>query len=60
MRASARSQVPRGQAPDRVPVAGGRAEAVEVAKIDRVANLVVTIAPVGLLGLAMWLAWGAC
>ncbi len=26
--------------------------------VDRVANLVVTIVPVGLLGLAIWLAWG--
>jgi stearoyl-CoA desaturase (Delta-9 desaturase) len=58
MRASARSQVPRGQAPDQVPVGGGRTQAAGDAKIDRVANLVVTIAPVGLLGLAMWLAWG--
>ncbi len=58
MRASAPSQVPLGQAPDRTPHAGSRAEVVEDATIDRVANLVVTIAPVGLLGFAMWLAWG--
>ena len=27
-------------------------------RIDRVANLVVTVVPVGLLGFAAWLAWG--
>src|ERR1700676_4875184 len=32
--------------------------AIEHESIDRVANLVVTIVPVGLLGLAAWLAWG--
>jgi stearoyl-CoA desaturase (delta-9 desaturase) len=43
---------------DEVPVAGAGASVAERADIDRVANLVVTIAPVGLLGLAMWSAWG--
>ena len=37
---------------------GSRANAVEQAAIDRVANIVVTIAPVALLGLAMFSAWG--
>src|ERR1017187_8519326 len=32
--------------------------AVENAKIDRIANVVVTVVPVGLLGFAMWSAWG--
>jgi stearoyl-CoA desaturase (Delta-9 desaturase) len=32
--------------------------AIEHERIDRVANLVVTVVPVGLLGLAAWLAWG--
>jgi stearoyl-CoA desaturase (delta-9 desaturase) len=34
------------------------AVAIENPTIDRVANLVVTVLPVGLLGLAAWLAWG--
>ncbi len=33
-------------------------EAVAGARIDRVANVVVTVVPVGLVGLAAWLAWG--
>jgi stearoyl-CoA desaturase (delta-9 desaturase) len=39
-------------------VADTRAVAVDQARIDRVANVVVTVAPVGLLALAMWSAWG--
>jgi len=35
-----------------------RAGARQQERIDRVANVVVTVAPVGLLGLAMWSAWG--
>ncbi|MGA2319161.1 MAG: acyl-CoA desaturase [Solirubrobacteraceae bacterium] len=34
------------------------AEQDTIATVDRVANLVVTIVPIGLLGLAMWLTWG--
>jgi stearoyl-CoA desaturase (Delta-9 desaturase) len=41
-----------------VPDEGAGTEAFEPARIDRVANLVVTIAPLGLVGLAMWSAWG--
>jgi stearoyl-CoA desaturase (Delta-9 desaturase) len=41
-----------------VPDEGARTEAFEPAGIDRVANLVATIAPAGLVGLAMWSAWG--
>jgi len=37
--------------------AGGR-PAIVIDRVDRVANLVVTIVPVALLGLAAWLAWG--
>jgi stearoyl-CoA desaturase (Delta-9 desaturase) len=58
MRATARSQAGEGQATDEVPVPGASTNAADRADIDRVANLVVTIAPVGLVGLAMWLAWG--
>jgi stearoyl-CoA desaturase (delta-9 desaturase) len=43
---------------DDAPVADPPKPAIEHAKIDQVANLVVTTVPVGLLGLAMWLAWG--
>ncbi len=46
------------QVMDEGPVADTRAVAVEHASIDRVANVVVTVVPVGLLGLAMWSAWG--
>ena len=42
----------------RSPDEGPRTKAFEPAGIDRVANLVATIAPLGLVGLAMWLAWG--
>ena len=38
--------------------AAGAGAAVESARIDRIANIVVTVVPVGLLGLAMWSAWG--
>jgi len=31
---------------------------IEHARVDRVANLAATVVPVGLLGLAMWSAWG--
>ncbi len=41
-----------------VPDEGARTKAFEPAGIDRVANLVATIAPLGLVGLAMWSAWG--
>jgi len=58
MRATARSQAPAEQATDEVPAARDRAAAVDQALIDRVANVVVTVAPVGLVGLAMWSAWG--
>ena len=58
MSATARSQAGEGQATDDVPAAGAGTSVAERADIDRVANLVVTIAPVGLLGLAMWSAWG--
>jgi stearoyl-CoA desaturase (delta-9 desaturase) len=40
------------------PVAQAPAAAIEHAMVDRVANVVVTVVPVGLLGLAMWSAWG--
>ncbi len=40
------------------PVADPPKPAIEHAKIDQVANAVVTTVPVALLGLAMWLAWG--
>jgi stearoyl-CoA desaturase (Delta-9 desaturase) len=43
---------------DQAPVAGPPAVAGEHATFDRVANVVVTVAPVGLLGLAMFSAWG--
>ena len=58
MPASARSQARAGQATDELPAAGARAGAVDQAVIDRVANVVVTVAPVGLVGLAMFSAWG--
>jgi stearoyl-CoA desaturase (delta-9 desaturase) len=56
--ARALSQAGAGQATDAPPVADGRAGTEEQARIDRVANVVVAVAPVGLLGLAMWKAWG--
>ena len=34
------------------------ATAIESTALDRVATLVVTVVPVGLIGLAAWLAWG--
>jgi stearoyl-CoA desaturase (delta-9 desaturase) len=42
------------------PVAARSSETapIEHATVDRVANIVVTILPVGLLGLAVWRAWG--
>jgi stearoyl-CoA desaturase (Delta-9 desaturase) len=40
------------------PAAEPRATVVDYARIDRVANIVVTVVPAGLLGLAMWSAWG--
>jgi stearoyl-CoA desaturase (Delta-9 desaturase) len=46
------------QVMDEGPAADTRAVAVEHVSIDRVANVVVTVVPVGLLGLAMWSAWG--
>ena len=48
----------------RKPIAPGLDErlvdedAAPIERIDRVANLLVTLVPVGLLGLAAWLAWG--
>ena len=38
--------------------AGGETAAIPHATVDRVANAVVTIVPVGLLGLGIWRAWG--
>jgi stearoyl-CoA desaturase (delta-9 desaturase) len=58
MRAPARSQTPAGQTTDEAPEAPVRAGAIDLALIDQVANVVVTVAPLGLLGLAMWSAWG--
>ncbi len=58
MRAPARSQSPAGQPTDELPPADGRAGAIDQALIDQVANVVVTVVPVGLVGLAMWSAWG--
>jgi stearoyl-CoA desaturase (delta-9 desaturase) len=43
---------------DGSPLPDARPAAIEHERIDRVANLVVTVVPVGLLGLAAWLAWG--
>jgi stearoyl-CoA desaturase (delta-9 desaturase) len=40
------------------PFARPEVVAIEHATADRVANLVVTVVPVGLLGMAAWLAWG--
>jgi len=58
MRASARSQAREGQALEELPVVGGRVNPSQHGEVDRVANVVVTVAPVGLLGFAMWSAWG--
>ena len=43
---------------DGSPLAEDPPAAIEHERIDRVANLIVTVVPVGLLGLAAWLAWG--
>ena len=40
------------------PVADTRAAPVEHARIDRIANLAATLVPLGLVGFAMWSAWG--
>ncbi|HEX8714542.1 MAG TPA: fatty acid desaturase [Solirubrobacteraceae bacterium] len=38
--------------------AGDDAQAIEHETVDRLANVVVTVVPVALLGVAIWLAWG--
>jgi len=59
-------QAPSASAPSRAQTAGGpihEASAVDdhahaIATADRVANVVVTVVPVALVGFAAWLAWG--
>jgi stearoyl-CoA desaturase (delta-9 desaturase) len=39
-------------------LAGEDTLALEHENVDRLANIIVTVAPIALLGLAIWLAWG--
>jgi stearoyl-CoA desaturase (delta-9 desaturase) len=47
-----------GDSTDPGPARSPETQTIEHATVDRVANAVVTIVPIGLLGVAVWRAWG--